>query len=224
MEPPRDLAFSPDGSTFVTAGSDVQLWNTGDGTRRGDPFPLAKDRPVNSVAFSPDGTTIATAGYGSLQLWDVEDRSVRTANITDGTALGVISFSDDGTTLIAVGSGGSLMLWDVATLRALGPPLPGFSLEGGSEALPHLAVAAGGDEIASTRWGSAGEDEKTAQVRVWDGFLVSADFARWRDRLCSVVRRSMTLDEWNAAFPGTEYRATCPDFGPPPAPVPIAGP
>ena len=219
-----DVAFTPDGSTFVTAGSRLQLWNTGAATRRGDPLPLPKDHAVDSAGFSPDGTTLATAGYGSLQLWDVADRSVRTANVAENTALSAVAFSDDGSTLIAVSSGGSLMFWDAATLRALGLPLPGFSIVGTGEDLPELAVAAGGESIASTRWGSADEGENTAQARVWDGFLVSADFANWRNRLCSVVRRSMTPDEWNAAFPGTEYRATCPDFGPPPAPVPIAGP
>jgi WD40 repeat protein/tRNA A-37 threonylcarbamoyl transferase component Bud32 len=76
------LAFTPDGTTLATGGSDglVKIWDVATGRERGT-LP-GHGVPVLAVAFSPDGQTLASAGSwvpgvggsisrpGELKLWD----------------------------------------------------------------------------------------------------------------------------------------------------------
>jgi WD40 repeat protein len=79
-------AFSPDGKTVVTGGSDgmARLWDTATGRTIGEPMAqdTATGRPaggdpredhdqVERVVFSPDGKTILTRTRGSVRLWDL---------------------------------------------------------------------------------------------------------------------------------------------------------
>jgi WD40 repeat protein len=62
------LAFSPDGSTIATGGSDyaVKLWNVSAAHSMGTlPTPKAT---VMSLAFSPDGNALAVGQWG-VTLW-----------------------------------------------------------------------------------------------------------------------------------------------------------
>jgi WD40 repeat protein len=72
LEEVSAVAFSPDGKTLATAGSDraVRLWEVATGKERGR---LAGHRGwVSAVAFSPDGRTLAAGTYGSVVLvWDL---------------------------------------------------------------------------------------------------------------------------------------------------------
>jgi WD40 repeat protein len=53
------VAFTPDGSTLVTAGADrtIRFWNLADGKKSRE-FPWSKSRVVR-LALSPDGTRLA---------------------------------------------------------------------------------------------------------------------------------------------------------------------
>jgi WD40 repeat protein len=69
-----DLAASPDGKWFASAGSDhtVRFWHatTGEPGRVFD----WKEGAVSAVAFSPDGLTCAAGGYGGqVVVWDVDE-------------------------------------------------------------------------------------------------------------------------------------------------------
>ena len=129
----RDMAFSPDGATLVTASGDktVRLWDVGTGTeQRSLPTPddaispfMAVDRmlklfergilpaerdDVQSVKFSQDGGRLLTVSSdGSLHLWNVE-----TGRYETSFALGehtnwsdVLSFSPDSKYLVSNNGG-----------------------------------------------------------------------------------------------------------------------
>jgi WD40 repeat protein len=75
-----NLAVSPDGRTFATAGPDwrVRLWETASGKERC--FLQGREAHHFSLAFSPDGRTLATGwGDGLIRLWRVGDPGLKEA-------------------------------------------------------------------------------------------------------------------------------------------------
>jgi WD40 repeat protein len=96
------LAFSPDGRTLATGGSDrkVRLWDAADG-RRLRTLTGNTDEVV-SVAFSRDGRTVVAAGKdGTLRFWDETGGPAWAASRAAATG-GSIAFSPDGR-ILAVG-------------------------------------------------------------------------------------------------------------------------
>jgi WD40 repeat protein len=112
------VAFSPDGSRFLTGGDkDARLWETA--TRMPVwSFHAAQDF-LGRVAFSPDGKTVLTESLVTARLWDV----------TTGKPIGLpfplrgpyqqVIFSPDGRTALSR-SGNTARLWDLATGQLIG--------------------------------------------------------------------------------------------------------
>lgn len=134
--PVSSLAFAADGSHVVSGSWDntVRIWSIFGRSQTSEPLQLQSD--VLSVAFRPDGKQIAASTLdGQLTFWSVSDavqesgidgrrdvsggRKVsdrRTAaNVAGTKAFNTITYSADGSCLLAGGNSKYICLYDVGT-------------------------------------------------------------------------------------------------------------
>jgi WD40 repeat protein len=119
-------SFSPDGRRLVTVGIDgaVRVWDAA----TGHPFapPLKHNARVNRATFSPDGHFLLTASDDhTVRLWDLDTRPAGCRLFEPRGGGGIRGTCFDGTDpCVLVGVGKSLRLWNPATGKEAGPPLP----------------------------------------------------------------------------------------------------
>ena len=112
-----------------------------------------------------------------------------------------IAFSADGKTMASgscwkVGGNGAcregeILLWDLASQRALSPPLRAHGSQVGGLAFGH-----GTQTLAS--W--SGENH----LIVW---TIGLDF--WKEQACRKANRNLSPEEWQQVLPDERYRKTC---------------
>ena len=114
----NDLAYSPDGTTIVTAsGGYLHTWDVPSGTlKKRFRHGWAGD-PLWSVAYSPDGTTIASGGGRGTDaaLWDAETGALKKRLAGNNGSVLSVAYSPDGTLLATggatSGAPNSVLLW-----------------------------------------------------------------------------------------------------------------
>jgi WD40 repeat protein len=156
--PVMAVAFSPDGSRIISAGTDMTLriWNAATGQPDGDPL-QGHAKSVSTVAFSPDGSRIASGSEDmTLRLWDA-DTGHPIGQPLQGHEKSVLclAFSPDGKHIVSGSEDMSLRLWDSVTGQPIGQPLLGHE-----KSVSCVAFSPDGKRIAS------GSDDST--LRLWD--------------------------------------------------------
>jgi len=229
----RSVAFSPDGHTLASGSDDDEtiLWDAARHTRLATL--TSHNGAVYDVAFSPDGHTLAAATeYLDVILWDVARRT-QLATLTGHTgAVYSVAFSPDGHTLASGDLDHKIILWDavrhtrLATLightgavRSVAFSLDGHTLASGSDddeiilwdAARRIRLATMTAHTLGVNSITLGPDGRSLasggenhNVVLWD-----LDVASWRQRLCAIVGRDLTRDEWATYVPGHKYRSTC---------------
>jgi hypothetical protein len=117
------VAFSPDGKTVATGGTDgnVRLWDAATQQEIGPPM-SSDAKPLAAVAFSPDGALVAAGSAdGNVQMWDTAtQQEAGSALVTGAAEVAALAFSPDGKLLATGGQDGADRLWDVATGSQVG--------------------------------------------------------------------------------------------------------
>jgi len=151
----RCVAFSFDGATLATAGTDLTIttWNTATGAKirayRGH------REEIDALAFSPDGRTLASGGWeDTVLLWDVA--SGRILHRLTGHEDVVLScvFSPDGRTLATGSWDNTTRLWDVATGRNTS------TLRGSNSGITCISFTADGRNLYT--------GSELGETRLWD--------------------------------------------------------
>jgi WD40 repeat protein len=122
------VQVSPDGQWVVAGsyGGRVALWTLAGELVLGL---KASQKNLSSVAISPDAKTLATAGLGDeIGLWSLPDGKPLGTLAGHQTAIGSLTFLDEGRSLASLGYEQTIRFWDTATwqeVRAVRSDTPG---------------------------------------------------------------------------------------------------
>jgi WD40 repeat protein len=156
--PVHSAAFAAEGAVLLAAGDDglIRFWDPATGKE------LRHVRGGGMVVCTPDGKTVAAFDGDTVALWDVaagrQLRKLAGRVVLRGAVRVRLALAPDGKAVAALGTDGSVLLWDVATgRRRLRIPAAG-------KGIVCLGFAAEGKRVVTTTY----DREEGTTVRRWD--------------------------------------------------------
>ncbi len=232
----RTIAVAPDNNTVYTAGFDnyIEIWNI---TVRSAKKLTDTESMVNSLAVSPGGDLLAGAmRNGKTMIWKLKDNMKSLAISTnENDAVQSVRFSQGGSLLACGTLSGKIMIFRTSDLSLVntfnGHKARVTSLEFSPDGEKLVSGSYDGTVILWDLTGSSGQP-----ITLTDnaGFVFTVGFSPDGNyflsgsakeprlvarpakasipasRICPLVKRDMTTDEWNK-FVGSDipYRKTC---------------
>jgi WD40 repeat protein len=214
----RDLAFTPGGRRWVTAGQDRSLWLWDAAARRGRQLGETP-RLVYDLTLSQDGNQLATVDFEYVvTLWDIASGQQQCFCLEDGLYVCSLAFAPDGATLAGGVKDHTIRLWD--TVRGT----EGGILRGrAGPVVAALAFSPDGRTLASGDLGGAvklwdmAERAERATLEAAQGPITAVMFSPDGRMLSVAVDRAVQL--WDvatstriASLEGHEGRVQCLEF------------
>jgi WD40 repeat protein/DNA-binding SARP family transcriptional activator len=198
------IDFSPNGKLLASAtlSGSTTVWNL---AQQNAASALTGPVLAHAVRYSPDGRLIAVGdSSGTVTLWKLEPNhrasipgqtiwaAQSVSQLTGhGGAVRSIDFDPHGKTLITLSDDGQLRLWDVATRKLIGAPLPGSNTSGSVHFFPD------GQHILATF--------QTGTAIIWN-----VDPRAWNAQACDIAHRNLTHTEWTQFLGRRTYHTVCP--------------
>lgn len=139
----RDLAFSPDGATLVTASADrrIRIW---DASTSREKFSMSQDGSVTDVVFSVNGKWLASTGDDrTVRVWDAET-GAQIFEIPLKASGSQLVFCNDDRWLVSTDASGAIEVWDISIMN-----VPSKSLSTPSRSpVEHVQYSPLGDQLA----------------------------------------------------------------------------
>ena len=117
--PVHDVVFTADGRNVLTAGEDgvIRVWDASSGLRERELF--GHKGPVYSLARAPQANIVASGGKdGTIRLWnpssDRAEKAIATWQGDEERAINCVTFSPDGTRVIAARENFDATVWNIA--------------------------------------------------------------------------------------------------------------
>ena len=108
------LAFSPDGQTLVSSGSEIVFWDVSTRTQTGRAAQRNSSLWIHSIVFSPDGKMVVSSRADEIYLWDaVTGQQIGNPISEHNAAVNNVVFSTDGRILISNSGDNTIHLWDM---------------------------------------------------------------------------------------------------------------
>jgi predicted nucleic acid-binding Zn-ribbon protein len=197
------ITWRSDSAMFASASEDgtVKLWNPNDGSAlRSIP---AHKGGVLSARFTHDGRIVSCGRDNKVQIWTTAGKSVRSLPFT-GDLPNRVTFSHDGSKVIASDWTGAVFVWDAKTGGKLGEldAVPPSLAQRVAEGADRLAKFQATLDDANTAQAKAKGDLKSAQTRLENAKKSLADArARLTATGGEIIRASQQLadDAENAA-------------------------
>ena len=154
----QDLAYSPDGTRFVSCGDWAIVRNSKSGAVVAKLYAPNEAR-LTRCCFSPDGRLVACAGELTIYVWDITNSEAPLVGRLTGHSL-PISFIAFSSFLVSAAQDGYVRFWQSSSFRADSLTASNVAVDHGNESIVSVDLFTRENTIVTSDWGGT--------VKTWD--------------------------------------------------------